>query len=327
MFNDYWVITQLVTLLGAWILLTFSFKTSLHIIRFWDIQKNTNLQINLERKTYLVGSVAYIVLLSQFLMLILFLQTINQHLPPLIRGAMCATGTLGANSYGNLLLYIKLLSLLMYTIFLTLEYLDNLTPNFSFTPFKYYFLFPAWLFLTADVVISILYFINLTPNIITTCCSVAFLDSTIQEEYSTLPFFKIEYIIVCHFLVVLCWLLMWSFFKKKVVIKLILSALLSVFSFYTFQYYFVKYIYGLPNHFCIFDTFFIEYYGVGFVWFGAWLCFIFFHSIELIIFLSQKKIDFSLSKITSIIQKIQLFCFLIIVVLPLIYWISWRGEL
>ncbi|TAE69516.1 MAG: hypothetical protein EAZ85_12930 [Bacteroidetes bacterium] len=326
MLTDYWIIAQFIAQIGSWLLLTYTTFVGIEIMRKWKKNSNTNLQINLERKTYLIGAVAYMVLVVQVFVLLFFLQTINQHLPTLIRGAMCATGTLQANQYGNLALYIKISSLIIYAIFLTLQYLDSKSPEFPLIPIKYYFLIPVWLFLSVDIVISFFYFSSLSPNIITTCCSVVFLGN--EENINKNIDFNTSYLfeIIMFSVAIFLWLI--SYFIQKIyIIKCITSIFILYYSIFFLQHFFVKYIYGLPNHFCLFDMFFWEYNAIGFVWFGVWIAFAWAHIAEIVSFLAQKKLDFSIYFYFQYLKKIQLLSLIIFIFIPLFYYFSWNGEL
>lgn len=326
MLTDYWVIAQFTTQIGSWILLSYSTIISIAIIRNWNINSNASLQINLERKTYLVGMIAYMILIMQLFVLLFFLQTVNQHFPTLIRGAMCATGTLNANAYGNVTLWIKLSSIIIYAIFITFEYLDNKSPNFPLTSFKYYFLLPAWVFLSADIILSFLYFYNLTPNIITTCCSVVFLGNEQNFEH-THEFSSFNLMIFLFVFCLFVWNIIYFFIKNKIVIKTISSFAIIYFSLFFLQNFFVKYIYGLPNHLCLFDMFFWEYNGIGFVWFGMWIAFAWTNIAEFASVLVEKKLDFSVQFYLQYLKKVQLVSFLCIIFIPILYYFAWQGEL
>ncbi len=326
MLTDYWIIAQFIAQVGSWFLLTYTTWIAIIMIKNWDKNSNTSSQINLERKTYLIGAVAYMVLVVQVFVLLFFLQTVNQHLPTLIRGAMCATGTLQANQYGNIVLYIKLSSLIIYAIFLTLQYLDSKSPEFPLIPFKYYFLLPAWLFLSVDIIVSFLYFSSLSPHIITTCCSVVFLgnEQNIHTNTTTEIFQQVG--IILFLASILIWLITYIF-KKIIFLKCITAVFILYYSVFFLQHFFVKYIYGLPNHFCLFDMFFWEYNAIGFLWFGMWLMFAWVHIAELTTFLVVKKLDFPIDFYFNYLRKIQLISFLCIIFIPLFYYLSWQGDL
>ena len=145
MFTDYWVIAQLWAQGCALMLLLYASFFAVRSLRFWVGESDSALQTNLERQNYLMSAIMQVGLWFQALSLLMFLHTVNEHLPPLIKGAMCATGTLGINAWGYPLLGLKSLAILVYAIYLFINYLDNQEPAYPLTPHKYWWLFPALL--------------------------------------------------------------------------------------------------------------------------------------------------------------------------------------
>ena len=69
------------------------------ILRHWDLQNGSELQLGLERKTYLISTVMSYAFGFQLLSLFLFIFTADK-LSGLFVGAMCAVGALHVDAYG-----------------------------------------------------------------------------------------------------------------------------------------------------------------------------------------------------------------------------------
>ena len=67
------------------------------ILRFWDLNSGSELQLKLERQTYLISTFVAYAFAFELLSLFLFIYTVD-HLHTFFVGAMCAAGSLNANS-------------------------------------------------------------------------------------------------------------------------------------------------------------------------------------------------------------------------------------
>ncbi len=340
MFTDDWVISQLFVQMVMGILMAYTLLKTTKIIRYWQPQYNTTLQIRLEQESYLVNNVLWVVLCGQFLLFVYFLQTVNYHIPPLLRGAMCATGALGANEYGFLVLYTKILVILFAIIFLSVDYWDNKTPYFVLTPSKYYWVFPVVLLFFYDLYLSYLYFSKLNPDIITTCCSVNFLT---KQPDNYLPNFlsnpNAEIINISFWLFYILGFLLFLFPLLGLGGLVLLFFGLNIWilnAIFLLKNFFVKYIYGVPSHNCLFDIFFGEYYFVGYVIFGGYFLMWALAMWKLVFYVFEKRIlnqkntiiDKNVHKnLFSKIYKIEIIVNIVNIIIPTIYFLMWKGEL
>ncbi|NJL14662.1 MAG: hypothetical protein HC913_17780 [Microscillaceae bacterium] len=151
MLRDEWVIVQLLIQTGGLGLLLGATVFSFRLIRTWSENHHSEVQIRLERQSYLLGAVLALVFWSQALSLLFFLHTVNVHLTEQIEGAMCAKGILGLNDFGYPLLFLKLLALGFYSLYLISNHFDNREPGYPLTPFKFWLVFPATVLLALDV--------------------------------------------------------------------------------------------------------------------------------------------------------------------------------
>lgn len=338
--TDTWIIAQLLAQSCCFFLILLILPTIFKIIKKWTISSTDETQINLERRTFLVGAVLELVLLFQIFSLIAFLVTINEHIPSLLRGAMCATGALEANQYGYPLLYFKIGSLFVYSSFLFLHFLDKKEPTYPLTPQKYYLVFPAFVCVSIELVLMVLYFWNINPDLIATCCSVNFFSQEVNAtNFLNSSSFLNEGIIVWIFTgISLGVYLIFNLIVKKSHSKskknlfstllLFLNGILYiVLSVYVLKFFFVKYIYGLPSHLCLFDIFFQKYNYIGyFIFFN--LFFISFFLINKLIFeLVKHKLNTDYFSFWNKYQKFTLLFWVLSWLIPCLYYFAWEGSL
>jgi hypothetical protein len=327
MLTDHWIIAQLLAQLCAVALLLVAASFSLKALRHWDANKSDERQIALERETYLVASFSKVALLFLGLGLLLFLLTVNLYLPGLVKGAMCATGTLNVNNFGYPALFTKIGGLFLYAIFLSLNHFDHSEPGFPLTPLKFWLIIPAMLVAVADLALSAMYFYQISPDIITTCCSVSFLLTTTKKNTA---FFQpgmvsliVQFFTASFILLAICLALL-----RKIPFLTLLAGILFVASgVVSLKFFYVKYIYGLPTHLCLFDLFFGQYYYVGYAIFGAHiglLCVLIFRNLG---FYSQKKL---LTDHRQALRKADWLAFVLACIafgLPFAFWLTWSGNL
>ena len=101
----------LALLLGAtisFLMLLYATVLGLKILRRWDRQSSSELQLQLERLTYLVSSLVNYAFGFEVVSGLLFVYTLEE-IHPLFVGAMCATGSLNANQIGWAALLVKLI--------------------------------------------------------------------------------------------------------------------------------------------------------------------------------------------------------------------------
>lgn len=336
MLSDYWIITQILIQIISWVLLLGMLNFSFQMLRHWSLASTDELQIHLERKSYLIGAVLQMVMWFQIISLLIFLQTVNVHLPGIVKGAMCATGVLGVQDNGFVLLYLKLIALMVYIVFLHLNYLDNTQADYPLSPMKYWVVFPAFGLITMDLFLTFNFFKAIEPNVIATCCSADFIasaDSGITFLKNGMYLHEAMWVFVGSFMILLATQLFQLVQKrvlsnKTLAILQMLTALLFIFSaVYTLKYFFVRYIYALPLHNCLFDIFFSKYYFIGYGIFGAYFGVSFCMLFQLIYAFTKEKLS-----ITQI-HTLRNYHFYTILwssfafFIPIVYWMMWKGEM
>jgi hypothetical protein len=128
----------------------------------------------MERQTYLVSTALQLVMFMQLAALVLFVRNADR-MAVLFTGAMCALGTINVNGYGMPSFLMQIGVFFASALWLTVNAADNLGRDYPYTRFKYALLalIVAPLVLAAGVS-QWLYFLNLDPNVITSCCSKLF---------------------------------------------------------------------------------------------------------------------------------------------------------
>ena len=236
------------------------------IIRSWDINSGSEQQLNLERKTYLVSTVVAYVLVCELLSLLLFISNAD-NIHTLFTGAMCAAGTLYANSYGYLTLLTKITACIISGIWLIVNHVDNQGYDYPLIKFKYSFLQVITIIIILETALQLNYFIGLDPEIITSCCGTLFSDETksLAAELAHLPsvtgkiFYYLGLLFTfaagAYFLIRGRGALIFSFFNS-LLFFISLAAIISFISLY---------FYELPTHHCPFCILQKEYHYIGYV--------------------------------------------------------------
>lgn len=158
------------------------------ILRRWDISSGSELQVTLERRTYLISTIVSYFLAFQLVSLFLFIQTADS-ICHLFVGAMCAVGTLTANPFGYPVLALKTLTFLAAGVWLILNHADNRGYDYPLIRPKYLLLLCMAPLVLAETVLQAVYFLRLEPDIITSCCGALFSQSSrgIASEIAALP--------------------------------------------------------------------------------------------------------------------------------------------
>jgi hypothetical protein len=173
-------------LIGGMIL--YSAVCGISILRGWDISSGSERQLVLERKTYLVSTILGYLMFFQLVSLFLFIYTADD-ICPLFTGAMCAVGTLTVNRFGYPVLYCKTATFILAGLWLILNHADNSGYDYPLLRAKYRFLLFLAPLVVAEAVLQWLYFLNLTPDVITSCCGSLFSSEQagVAAEIASLP--------------------------------------------------------------------------------------------------------------------------------------------
>ena len=149
----------------------------IQILRRWDIASGSELQLALERRTYLISTIVSYFLAFQLVSLFLFIYTADS-ICHLFVGAMCAVGTLTANSFGYPTLLLKVVTFILAGLWLILNHADNQGYDYPLIRAKNLLLLIMAPVILAETVLQSAYFLVLRPDIITSCCGALFSQSS-----------------------------------------------------------------------------------------------------------------------------------------------------
>jgi len=257
-------ISSMVILYAAW----FGIK----VLRGWDLKSGSELQLRLERRTYLVSTLLANVLLFEALALFLFIQT-AERLHPLFVGAMCAAGTLFVNPFGYPALGLRVILSSAAALWLILNWLDSKAPDYPLIRLKYRMLLLMAPLAVASFILSWLYLTGLRADVITSCCGSLFSQGsdTVREEISLISAGMIRNIyIAASALVFIAGGMYWRTGRGPIAYGL-LSALMLPLGLYTLTASVSPYIYELPTHHCPFCMLQGDYNYIGYLIYAALL--------------------------------------------------------
>ena len=146
---------------------------SVQVARRWDIHSGSELQLGLERRTYLISTIVAFCFLAELVSLLLFIYNAEQMSSQFV-GAMCATGVLNVNPYGWPTLYLKIAIFFSGAAWLTLNRVDNQARDYPLIRIKYLLLLLILPLVAAEAVTQTVYFLEMDPDIITSCCGALF---------------------------------------------------------------------------------------------------------------------------------------------------------
>jgi len=237
------------------------------VLRRWNFGSSSEEQLILERKTYLVSTIASTALGFQIVSLLLFLYTVDD-IHGLFVGAMCATGSLNAAPWGWTVLGIKIVVLFLSLIWITLHHFDQNAGDFPLARRKYIGLLALAPLVAADLILQVSYFTGLDPKVITSCCGALFseTDSTLASEVASLPVRPMLwtfYLGIGLFLAIALACLLhpsriarYALSATSLVVVFVSAA--SIVSFLSL------YIYELPTHHCPFEMIQRQYSFIGY---------------------------------------------------------------
>jgi len=254
--------------IGLMILVSAAF--GIRIQRKWDIRSGSDLQLILERKTYLVSTILTYVFAFELLSFFLYIYTAD-HLHSLFVGAMCAAGTLKVNAYGYPALILKMVNFMLAGLWLIMNYADNRAYDYPLIKKKYRFLLLIAPLVLTEIVLQTRYFLLLRPNIITSCCASQFSlgSQTLAGDIAALPPVPME---------ALFYLSMaanaaagFYFYHKNRGGYLFggTSAFFLIISILAILSFISPYFYELPTHHCPFCILQREYGYIGYLLYGT----------------------------------------------------------
>lgn len=161
---------------------------ALHLLRHWNPASGSERQIALERRTYLVSTLVGLSLLLSLPALALFVHNADA-MAPFFTGAMCAVGSLKVNVWGMPALFAMLAGFFLAAAWLVLNHLDSRGWDTPLMQAKYRLLLVLGPLALLQAAMLWLYYFNLNPEVITSCCGSLFgpAASGVAAEMAALP--------------------------------------------------------------------------------------------------------------------------------------------
>ena len=259
------IIALCMTSLLIGLMVSYSACYGIKILRWWDIKSGSELQLVLERKTYLISTILTYVFGFYLVSLFLYVATVDR-LHVLFTGAMCAAGVLKISGYGYPTLILKIIIFLFAGLWLILNYTDNQAYDYPLIKMKYLLLLVLTPLVITEMILQAGYFFQLRPDIITSCCGRLFsaAGAGLASEIAALPVLPMQlafYLSVA--LAVYCGL---SFYRKgeKGYFFSMMIGIASLVSLASMISFISVYYYELPTHHCPFCILQKEYGYAGY---------------------------------------------------------------
>jgi hypothetical protein len=242
------------------------------ILEKWDLQSGSELQLDLERRTYLISVILSYTLLFQILSLFLYIFTAD-NLHSQFTGAMCAAGSLGVNSYGYPVLILKIVNCLLAGVWLIINHVDTRGYDYPLIRTKYRLLNILAPLILLETVFQFVYFFNLKADVITSCCGSLFSTDkhSIAGEIAGLPPGPMR----AAFFGVMAFTMLSGFFfyqrGKHSYLFSFFSGLAFLVSAASLVSFICLYFYELPSHHCPFCVLQKEYGYIGYTLYATLL--------------------------------------------------------
>jgi hypothetical protein len=259
------IIALVVSSLVVTAMVLYSAYYGVQILRRWDMASGSELQLALERRTYLISTILVFVFGVEILAALLYVVTADT-LCTYFVGAMCAAGTLNVNSFGYPTLVIKILNFFLAGIWIIINYADNKGYDYPLIKTKYALLLVIAPLILTETILQGEYFRGLRADVITSCCGTLFSADTrgIASEMASLPSLPMKY---AFFATLGLTLIAGVYFVltrrggyvfSSLSLTAFVVSMLSIISFISLYYY------ELPTHHCPFCVLQREYYYVGY---------------------------------------------------------------
>ena len=242
------------------------------ILTRWDGQSGSELQLGLEQRTYLISTIVGYALAFQVLSLFLYIFTAD-NLHHLFVGAMCAAGTLNANSFGYPALIVKIINCVLAGVWLIINQTDTRGYDYPLIKVKYGLLMLLVPMLFLETVLQFSFFSGLRADVITSCCGSLFSTDkrSLAGDLAGLPVVPMEALFFGGMaLTVLCGIYFYRSGKAGYLFSFV-SVATFVIAAASLVSFICLYFYELPTHHCPFCILQKEYGYVGYPLFATLL--------------------------------------------------------
>ncbi len=246
-------------------LLLYSSLIGVRILLRWDINSGSELQLGLERRTYLISTILAYAFGFQIISLFLYIYTADS-IHHLFVGAMCAAGTLNLNSYGYPALLLKITTAILAGLWLILNHTDNQAYDYPLIKKKYALLLLLTPLFITELTLQTMYLLKLNPNVITSCCGSLFSSDAegIAADLAALPSIPMKYAFYASMTLTAGVGLYFILKGKLAKIFALLTGGTFLVSIAAIISFISLYFYELPSHHCPFDILQGDYGYVGY---------------------------------------------------------------
>lgn len=245
------------------LLMSVSAISVVKVLKGWDFKETTSLQYALEKRNYLVNTIIYFTIVVKIVMFVFFIKSLDG-LSPLVPGAMCTTGVVGASLYGNILLLFKIVLLFLLGIWIIVNRLDLLERTFPYIRAKYYLFNFIYVLVLVEFFLEIIYFMDIPLDVPVFCCSSVFKLDNLPFELTMYQFLVVFYILYVAIVV--------SAKREGYISSFFFNILFLFVSYYCVTYFFGTYVYEMPSHKCPYCMLQEQYHYVGyFIWISVFL--------------------------------------------------------
>ncbi len=250
-------------------MLVYSSWFGIKIIRTWDLRSGSEVQLLLEKRTYLISAIMSYSFIFQLFSLILFIYTADS-LCSLFTGAMCAAGTLNVNAYGYPAIILKVGNAVLAGLWLILNHADNNAHDYPLIRVKYYMLLFMTPIVIGEAFLQTAYFIGIDPEVITSCCGSLFSsgEGNISPLLYAAPILPVK---LLYYLAMAGTFVSGVLFYRRGRGACIFSGFIFI-NFMASAWFLIQvivlYIYELPTHHCPFCIFKKEYVHIGYLFYG-----------------------------------------------------------
>ncbi len=240
------------------VILSFTLLQSIFILKNYKYKATTELQYLVEKKSYLLSTIIFISFIVKIVLVGYFTYSLDE-LSLIVPGAMCAAGVLSSNVYGEPLLILKLIILLLASLWLLVHKADSYTKDSFYFKIKIYFFIVLYILILGELILSLNFFSSIETQNPVLCCS-----SIYTQDTNPIPFNLSKFELLISFCIIY-FALMISLYKRKNIFILSLSPIFVYISYYAIVYFFSAYIYELPTHKCPFCMLQKEYFYIGYL--------------------------------------------------------------
>ena len=266
------ILALLVSSLTISVMMLYASWYGTRILEKWDLNSGSELQLVLERRTYLISTIVSHALVFQILSLFLFIYTADK-LHPLFTGAMCAAGTLNVNSEGYLTLIMKIINCILAGVWLIINYADTRGYDYPLIIVKYILLTILAALVLLETISQLEFFSQLRGDVITSCCGRLF---SVEKPGFTgdiaglPPGFMEPAFFASMALTIVCGLMVCLKGKGGYLFSAV-SSLTFIIAAASLVSFICLYIYELPSHHCPFCILQKEYGHIGYVLYATLL--------------------------------------------------------